>query len=167
MTGRNQAMKAAATQTSPPDGGELGVLNDVIGFRLRRIQNHLSRTFSERLADRGVRPGTFSALALIAANPGVSQTDLARDLGSDKASVVSIIDELERQGWAVRKRSTTDRRRHSLHSTVPGRRVLNEIGVIARETEAPVRAILSDAEFEVLSELLDRIYTRCFADDAL
>jgi DNA-binding MarR family transcriptional regulator len=169
MAGRSQAMKVAPAQAgiAGAEGADLGALQDVLGFRLRRIQNHLSRAFAEQLADRGIRPGTFSALALIAANAGISQTDLARDLGSDKASVVSIIDELEEHGWAARKRSTSDRRRHSLHVTAAGRRTLSEISVVARETEAPVRAILSAEEFGVLSEMLDRIYNRCFAGDAL
>ena len=169
MAGRNQAMKAAPAQagSAAMDGSDLGALQNLLGFRLRRIQNHLSRALSDRLADRGVRPGMFSALALIAANPGVSQTDLARDLGSDKASVVSLLDELEQHGWAVRKRSTTDRRRHSLHVTPAGRRTLVEITAAAREAEAPLRATLSNEEFGLLSELLDRIYNRCFADDAL
>ena len=58
------------------------MLNDVIGFRIRRIQNHISRAFSERIADKEVRPGVFSALALISANPGLSQSlDRGSEIG--------------------------------------------------------------------------------------
>jgi DNA-binding MarR family transcriptional regulator len=166
MTSRDQAIRTQDT-ASTAEPGDLGALQDLLGFRLRRIQNHLARAFTEQIESRGIRPGTFSALALIAANPGVSQTDLARDLGSDKASVVSIIDELEAGGWAVRARSTVDRRRHSLNVTAAGRRTLEELAAMAREAEAPIRAVLSPAEFKTLSTLLDRIYNRCFADDAL
>lgn len=166
MTSRDQAVRAPAAAPAV-ESGDLGALQDLLGFRLRRIQNHLARAFTEQIESRGIRPGTFSALALIAANAGISQTDLARDLGSDKASVVSIIDELEAGGWAVRTRSTVDRRRHSLTVTPSGRRMLEELAAMAREAEAPIRAVLSPAEFKTLSTVLDRIYNRCFADDAL
>jgi len=164
---RTQAVKTAPAETTAlaADVSDLGVLQGLIGFRLRRIQNHLSRTFAERLIDRGVRPGSFSALALVAANPGISQTELSRDLGSDKASVVSLIDELEGHGWATRQRSTSDRRRHALHVTPAGKKVLREMTAIALETEAPLHEALSEAELSVLSEMLDRVYNRCFAYD--
>ena len=167
MNGRNPATKTAAvdTATSVANVSDLGVLQGLIGFRLRRIQNHLSRTFAERLADRGVRPGSFSALALVAANPGISQTELSRDLGSDKASVVSLIDELEGQGWATRQRSAADRRRHALHVTPAGKKVLRDMTALAHENEAPLHDVLSEAELVTLSEMLDRVYNRCFAYD--
>ncbi|MBJ7415285.1 MAG: hypothetical protein JHC88_07510, partial [Niveispirillum sp.] len=38
---------------------DLGRLGDFIGFRLRRIQNHLSRNFSARNADWNLRSGLF------------------------------------------------------------------------------------------------------------
>ncbi|MEO6341257.1 MAG: MarR family transcriptional regulator [Caulobacteraceae bacterium] len=167
MAARTQAVKAASAEAaaSVANVSDLGALQGLIGFRLRRIQNHLSRAFAERLADRGVRPGSFSALALVAANPGISQTELSRDLGSDKASVVSLIDELEGHGWAVRQRSAADRRRHALHVTPAGKKVLREMTVVAHENEAPLHDVLSDAELAVLSEMLDRVYNRCFAYD--
>jgi DNA-binding MarR family transcriptional regulator len=167
MVGRNQAVKTASPEGAGPvaNVSDLGALQGLIGFRLRRIQNHLSRAFAERLAGWGVRPGSFSALALVAANPGISQTELSRDLGSDKASVVSLIDGLEGQGWAVRQRSAADRRRHALHVTPAGKKVLREMTAIALENEAPLHEVLSDAELVTLSEMLDRVYNRCFAYD--
>ena len=89
-----------------PEGEEidLGILKDVIGFRIRRIQNHLSRSFAERIHRKDIKPGLFSALALISANPGISQTTLAREIGFDKATVVALLDAL-----AGRERPREDR----------------------------------------------------------
>ena len=144
---------------------ELGILGEVLGFRLRRIQNHLSQGFRLALAGRELRPGEFSALALIAANPGISQKELAREGGFDKASIVGMLDDLERWGWAVRQRSTVDRRRHSLFITPAGDKVLAELFVVAKENEAKVGEVLSPRELESLYDMLDRIYARCFSDD--
>jgi DNA-binding MarR family transcriptional regulator len=146
------------------DEVDLGLLNEVIGFRLRRIQNHLSRGFTERLAGRDVRPGVFSALALIEANPGLSQTTLAREIGFDKATVVAIIDALERSGWAIRRRSEVDRRRHALSITPQGRAFLNELRDICLATEAKIEAALSRPERQTLFRLLDKAYGACFSE---
>ena len=150
----------------PANDIDLGVLNDVIGFRIRRIQNHLSRGFAERVADKDVRPGLFSALALIAANPGLSQTTLAREIGFDKATVVALLDGLERMGWAERRRSANDRRRHSLYVTTKGGAALERLRRIAVANEIAIHAVLTDAEQAQLFRLLDKIYVACFAESA-
>ena len=149
----------------PPSEIDLGVLNDVVGFRLRRIQNQLSRTFAERIGSKDLRPGGFSALALIAANPGLSQTGLSRVLGFDKATVVAIIDCLEHLGWAERRRSSVDRRRHSLFIRDAGEEALARLRVIAMANEDRIHAALTDAEQAQLFVLLDKIYSACFTGD--
>ena len=68
-----------------------------------------------------VRPGVFSAMLLANANPGIAQTDIANQLGIDKASVVSLIDRMEHAGWVERRRSTEDRRRQGIFLTARGR----------------------------------------------
>jgi DNA-binding MarR family transcriptional regulator len=145
------------------DNIDLGLLNEVIGFRLRRIQNHLTRGFTERMARPDIRPGVFSALALIEANPGLSQTALATEIGFDKATVVAIVDALERQGWAERGQHKGDRRRRALTITEQGRRSLAEMRDICLDNEASIYAALSKAELAQLFALLDKAYAACFS----
>jgi len=147
------------------DGVSLGVLEELVGFKLRRIQNHLSRRFYEGLDRRHVRPGGFSALALISANPGISQTQLAREMGFDKALIVGLLDSLETAGWAERRRSTEDRRRHELRTTPAGETALSDLLGMAVANEAPVREALTEGERKQLFGLLDKVYVACFSDD--
>ena len=166
MPPRSTAARRAAPPTAGPlESADLGVLRDVLGFRLRRIQNHLSKSFAERLAGRDIKAGEFSALALIAANPGISQTQLANEGGFDKAALVMLIDDLERSGWALRKRSTADRRRHALEITPAGEEVLAELFEIGKANEAPITDALDPVELRNLYTTLDRIYRLCFSDD--
>lgn len=146
---------------------DLGVLKDVIGFRIRRIQNHLSRRFLDQITEKQLRPGGFSALALIAANPGLDQTTLAREIGFDKATVVALLDGLEALGWAERRRQTEDRRRHALFITAEGRTALEGLSRLAQENEAAVHAALTSAEQAQLYALLDKIYAACFSEPEL
>ena len=136
----------------------------MIGFRIRRIQNHLSRAFADRINRKDVRPGVFSALAMISANPGLSQTALSREVGFDKATVVALLDGLERLGWAERRRSKDDRRRSALYITTAGKKALKELGAQAMANEAAIHAALTEQERTQLFELLDKVYAVCFSE---
>jgi DNA-binding MarR family transcriptional regulator len=139
----------------------LGRLGDYVGFRLRRIQNQLSRELTAVTGEYNLRQGLFSALAIISANPGLSQIMLAREIGLDKSATV---DEIEKRGWAVRRRSTVDRRRHALETTAAGEAFLKDMFARLDEVEGVVLTCLSGGELLLLSEMLDRIYRNCFRD---
>lgn len=141
---------------------DLGRLGDFIGFRLRRIQNHLSRNFAARNADWNLRSGLFSSLAIISANPGISQNLLSREVGLDKSATVQIVDDLEARGWAQRRRSPHDRRFYELMVTEAGQAALDALFAHLEETERDVVAHLSVEERVLLHSLLDRIYQSCF-----
>jgi DNA-binding MarR family transcriptional regulator len=140
----------------------LGQLSQILGFRFRRIQNHLARGLAQRPEFDAGRPGELSVLAILEANPGLSQVELAEEVGLDATMMVVLIDDLEQRGFAQRSRTSTDRRRNRLFITPSGEAALKRWMGAARENEKLVRETLSEAEFEVLSQLLDRIYDRCF-----
>lgn len=141
---------------------DLGRLGDFIGFRLRRIQNQLSSAFAAQSADLGLRPGEFSALAIISANPGLSQAKLAREVGLDKSAAVTVVDDLERLGYAERRRSPNDRRRHALYTRRAGEAALEQMFASLKLVEQDVLNALGTRDKQVLSELLDRLYDSCF-----
>ena len=143
----------------------LGRLGDFVGFRLRRVQNQLSRNFSLVTAEQGLKQGLFSSLAIISANPGISQSALSREVGLDKSVTVTMVDEMEKYGWAQRRRAPQDRRRHALYITPAGQAKLDELFALMEETESAVLHQLSDGEMALLSELLDRMYDAVVRDD--
>ena len=149
---------------APGDGQaralDLGVLEDVLVFRLRRIRNHLTETFRSGSWRDGLRPGEFSTLALIVANPGISQIDLAREGGFDQPALVGIMDDLERRGWAERRKHREDRRRYSIAATDAGRAALDELLARALENEKEARAALSEEELRNFTLALDKMYHR-------
>ncbi|GGF59240.1 MarR family winged helix-turn-helix transcriptional regulator [Alteromonas lipolytica] len=138
---------------------ELGRLGDYIGFRMRRVQNHLVKAFEAATTEYNLRTGLFSALALISANPGISQNQICKITNLDKSSAVQIIDILEEKGHAVRKPSKIDRRRHALYTTPAGEEFLDLLFARLKETEATALAQLSESELNLLKALLDRIFT--------
>ncbi len=148
-----------------PRDVKLGVLaDDVLVFRIRRIRDLLTETFRRSTTEgRGLRAGEFSVLALIDANPGISQADLARTAGLDQSVLVGILDDLESHGWAVRKRDRADRRRHMVEITADGQIQLNDLLSSARINEAPARDALPADEFQAFQRSLDKIYRALFS----
>jgi DNA-binding MarR family transcriptional regulator len=155
----NQKLAASRVQAlTETDPVSLGRLGDFVGFRLRRVQNQLSRKFAAATSELGLRQGLFSSLAIVSANPGISQSELSREVGLDKSVTVTMVDELEKYGWAERRRSSHDRRRHALYITPAGELRLNELFTVMEQTEAAALHQLSADEMKMLSELLDRMY---------
>jgi DNA-binding MarR family transcriptional regulator len=147
------------TDTEAPDQAEaldLGLIADFLGPRVRVLWNVLSARMAEALAPFGLRPGAFSALALISANPGCSQKQLAHSLGMDKSAVVAILNELDRQGLAVRTRHKLDGRFHALKITAKGNALLQRMLAPALGPARPIREALAPQELEQLISLLDR-----------
>jgi DNA-binding MarR family transcriptional regulator len=137
---------------------DLGLLGDFLGPRVRLLWNLLSARMAEELAPFGLRPGVFSALALISANPGCSQKQLAFRLGMDKSAVVAIIQDLDRQGLATRVRQAEDRRFHSLKITAKGQALLQRTREPISRPGRPIREALTPREQEQLVSLLDRAW---------
>ena len=137
---------------------QLGRLNDYVGFRMRRVQNQLAANFIAETAQFNIRSGLFSSLALIEANPGLSQQELSSTVGLDKSITVQIVDELEKRGWAQRERSKVDRRRHALTILPEGTKFLDQLFGIMENVEAEVLAQLSAEERPIFDAALDRMY---------
>ena len=76
----------------------------------------------------------------------------------NKSVTVAIVDELERRGFAERRLSETDRRRHALYATADGQAFLDSMFDLLNETERHVMEELSPAELALLHEFLDRIH---------
>jgi DNA-binding MarR family transcriptional regulator len=152
---------ALSADDAAPDQAEeldLGLLADFVGPRVRVLWNLLSARMAEALAPFGLRPGAFSALALISANPGCSQKQLAFRLGMDKSAVVAIVQELDRQGLATRVRHAEDRRFQALKITAKGQALLQRTLAPVSRPGRPIREALSPRELEQLLSLLDRAW---------
>src|SRR5215471_18693372 len=115
---------------------DIGVLHDHLGYLIRRLQVWVFQDFIHTLASIDIRPAQYSVLVVIAANPGLSQADLADRLGIERARLVRLLDRLERRGLTQRLPSRTDRRSHALRLTREGQRVLKLAKMLAGQHEA-------------------------------
>ena len=92
----------------------------LIGYRLRRAQIAVFQRFLAAFSDLGLRPAEYAMLALIAANPGRKQTEIADALGIKQANFVALVQDFEKRGVLERRPADTDRRVKALYLTAGG-----------------------------------------------
>jgi DNA-binding MarR family transcriptional regulator len=114
----------------------IGVLDGHLGYFIRRLQLWVFQDFIRTLAPVDIGPAQYSVLAVIAANPGLSQSDVADRLGIERARLVRLLDRLERRGLTRRLNSRSDRRSHALRLTRAGHNTLRRAKTLAAVHEA-------------------------------
>ena len=148
------AKKRAQSDRSAP---AFGLLPDLIGYHLRRAQLAVYQDFSAVMDGADLTPGQFGVLALIDANPGLSQTRLGEILGIDRSTVVGVIDKLESRGLVERAAHPKDRRAHALQLSPAGAKRFNELARRVRGHENRIARRLTAPERALLIGLLQRI----------
>lgn len=136
---------------------DLGILPELIGYHLRRAQVHLFADFARTMAEAQMTPGQFGVVSLIGANPGLTQSALARAVGIERSTMVAVIDTLQERGMVERKPSPVDRRSYALVLTGNGENLMERLLPMVRAHERNVARNLSVAEKERLIELLMRL----------
>lgn len=143
--------------TASEDGCSEGVLRELIGYRLKRAYIRLQSAAQEVLSSFGLRVLSFSCLAVIVRNPGISPSDLSVSLRMERPNIVVLIDELETLDLVSRTPSTTDRRRVALNATIQGRRLHDKAAKALLRNEDDLLSRLSAEERGHLSTLLQKI----------
>lgn len=134
------------------------VVTEIVGYRLRRAQVQVFQEFNARFAAFELRPAEYSALALIAANPGSKQIEVATALGIKRANFVALINLLEARCLIDRRQPANDRRSHALYLTAQGEALMHELDLAQAEFEAHcVRKLGGPAARDQLMALLDRL----------
>jgi len=124
-------------------------------------QLNLAHRYARAATNRALRVHELDlrhlgVLSTLAEEGPLPQRTLVDRLQMDKSSMVYVIDELERQGLADRRRSDEDRRSYAVHITEDGRARLAAATATATATMAELLAPFSSAERTRLHDLLAR-----------
>lgn len=152
-------MKTNSTRDTPAMAPTMGMLEESLGYHLRRAQLASFRAFAGHVTKPRATPTQFTTLVLIEGNPGMSQVELGGILGMDRATTMTVIDKLQQRRWVVRRRSTVDRRKHELHLTALGQSALKAMTTAVRRHERQFGARLTKAEARQLLRLLRKLHT--------
>jgi DNA-binding MarR family transcriptional regulator len=147
---------AAGEGAAHDDVLDHGALPGLLGYQLRLAQLAVFRDFDAAAGGFGISPGRFGMLVLIEANPGVTQSRLARAVGLDRSTMVAVLDQLEARGL-LERRQGEDRRTNGLWLTKAGRALFARMKRRVLAHEARIAARLSAEERRTLLELLARL----------
>jgi len=139
---------------------QLGRLEQLLGYSLRRAQVRVFQDFEAEMQELGLTPGQLGALFLIEANRGLSQSELGAALGIDRSSVVPLIDRLQKRGWVRRAARASDRRAHALELAPAGVTLLARLMPRLEAHETRIAAGLLPGERKRLFELLAKMAPR-------
>lgn len=140
---------------------DFDLLPDLVGYHLRRAHGAVFARFGQVIADGQVTPGQFGVLTLIGANPGLTQSALARAVGIERSTMVAAIDVLDKRGLVVRRPSPVDRRSYALELGAKGRELLARVRVKVRDHEDHITRGFGDGEKATLIDLLRRLKANC------
>ncbi|GAB5387331.1 MAG: winged helix DNA-binding protein [Alphaproteobacteria bacterium] len=149
-----------ATKASGNKGEEeldRGPLPGFLGWLLRRAERVCMTWHRDLMQEYAITPSQFEVLSLIRHNSGASQSAIARAVGVDRSTMVSLIDKLEAKELIKRMPDPVDRRAHQMHITDQGQTFHDELFAKAMERDRKFTADLSKEDRAVLRELLWRL----------
>lgn len=141
-------------------GIDYGVLDSLLGYGLRRAQILIYEDFIATLAPWNITPQRFSALTVIARNPALKLTQLARILGIARSGAVLVVDALSAMGYVERQPSPDDRRAYGLALTARGERDLKAITEAVCEHDRRIGARMTGNDARELMRLLRQVAGR-------
>jgi DNA-binding MarR family transcriptional regulator len=138
-------------------GLDYDVLDELLGYSLRRAQVAMFVAFHEATRGMDMTPPRFTALVIIGANPGISQTVLGNVLGIARSGAMLVTDWFEERGLVERRHLPDDGRAWGLHLTRKGEQLVERMKRKVLDLDLrKTRALAKDERRELL-RLLDKL----------
>ncbi|MBA4212364.1 MAG: MarR family transcriptional regulator [Polaromonas sp.] len=135
------------------------------GFLLRRTHQISAAVFENACASVGLTAAQYGVLSVLAIEPGLDQTRLARALAFDKVTVMRVCKGLEERGLIERRVSEHSRRQMAVVLTPAGTKLLQQARGPADQAYQRLLSPLTLAQRQQLIVILETL-TQGLADDA-
>ncbi len=132
---------------------------DALTFRFEDLPRALRRIVDIAIQDYGLNRSQWRLLAYVLRDEGMTQTELARLLELERASVGQAIDALETKQLVERAKAPGDRRVWRIHPTEQARLLVPTLRETINEIYEQVFAGFSGQEITLLHNMLERIMT--------
>lgn len=137
-------------ETSESTFGGRDLLNDRIGYELKRAQHALRLRMDEALRETGVTTPQYAALSVLAEEPGISNAQLARRSFVTPQTMNNILVRLEATRLVERKNHPEHGRVLQAYVTEEGEKVRGECARRVGVVEEQMASGLSGAERRTL-----------------
>lgn len=139
------------------DGIDYLDLGEHLGYALRRAQVAAFDAFHRATAGLDITPPRFTALVILQANPGISQSTLGEVLGTARSGAMLLANWLEARGFASRRHRADDGRAWGLYLTGKGARLIERLRRRVRVYDRRFAGRLGKRERAQLLRLLERL----------
>lgn len=138
------------------DALDYGALQHAIGYLIHLAELANMQGFARAFAGTGATPARFTALELIACNPGIRPSVLAAAMAVERSNLVAILRFLRESGW-IASGAGSNRREKSLVLTAAGKAALADLRQRLKAHDAALGARCSPRERGQLAVLLAKI----------
>jgi MarR family transcriptional regulator, lower aerobic nicotinate degradation pathway regulator len=133
------------------------ILEDQIGFRLRKAHQRASEIFNEVMGAFEVTPTQFAALAKLDDVGPIAQNQLGRLVAMDPATIFGVVGRLMKRGYVEQRVDEKDARVVLVALTPQGRQAVAGMKAAAAEVSRRTLAPLSRKEAETLLRLIAKV----------
>ncbi len=138
-------------------GLDYDVLDDLLGYCLRRAQVAMFLSFHKATRGQQITPPRFTALLIVGANAGLSQSTLGSVLGIARSGAMMLADWMVERGLVERRRRPNDGRAWGLHLTARGEQLVQRTRRRVVEEDQRRAAVLTARERGELLRLLGKL----------
>ncbi len=131
---------------------------DTVGQLLLQICRLTGERMRVRMEEIGLHKAQGFALFFLGHREGVPQSEMARALHLSPASVTSMLQRMERDGWVARETDPDDQRVSRVYLTPKARELHREAHTSFHDLEDEVTGVLSAAEQAQLRALLAKVH---------
>lgn len=139
------------------DGIDYVDLDQHLGYALRRAQVAAFDAFHRATAGARITPPRYTALVILHANPGITQSTLGDVMGTARSGAMLLTDWLEGRGLAERRHRPDDGRAWGLYITAKGERLLEELRRRVRVQDQKLAARLTKSDQRKLLRMLEKL----------
>lgn len=159
-TTRSRHAGSSSTRGTPAAiiEGQLSPQGDpVLGLYLHIAYHRVMSTFGRKVGQGDVTPAIIGVIAMLAEHPGVSQAELARFMGLERATVGATVARAIAGGLVVRRDADADARSYALGLSPRGERMLRTLRRRIAAHERSAGAHLTAEERAALRALLQKL----------
>ncbi|MGF2616108.1 MarR family transcriptional regulator [Rossellomorea vietnamensis] len=130
---------------------------DYISIKIHKTDLNLTSYIKSMLEEFNLAPEQNLVMMLLWEKDGLTQNQLAENLGKDKTNIARMASNLEKKGFIKRTGCQDDRRSLKLHLTETGKNLGEKVLPVAEEFNELVCKNFSPEEISELERLLNKI----------
>lgn len=130
-----------------------------IGYIINRTAKAFIKTLDSQLREKvGVTAGQWKVLVMLVDQNGLAQKEIADRLGLDGATIIPIIDKMEKDKLVVRKVDPTDRRNNRIYRTEKAEVLWDKMVQCASSIKEISLKGIPDQNVKVMKDVLENIW---------